>query len=200
MQKLSFKWLFKAPDWIRTDSETKQNLKRLRLFVFLSNIGIVAWFLVVMITITNPSLAWSQPPEIKSAAPDIVWHETSEDKAERIVAFESIVDGNIIASARFPVSQSDRSDIKPEKKQKIFKYSFTLHKNNDRNFRGVTSGNIEGNIWVAGLGPNGIIFGISWITDNKIILNTLHIATIDKEETSEIAPGVFFKTYWTSKK
>ncbi len=203
VQKLSFKWLFKAPDWVRNDSGAKQNLKRPRLFILLFNIGIgiVAWFVVTMITITNPSPAWSQSPEMKSAAPDIVWHETSEEKAERIIIFESNVDGNIISSARFPVSKSARSDIKPGKKQKTFEYSFTLHKQNDRNFRGVTSGNIEGSVWMAGLGPNGIIFGISWVTGNKIIiLNTLHIATLDNVETSEIAPGVFFKTYWTTKK
>lgn len=53
---------------------------------------------------------------------------------------------------------------------------------------------------MVGLEPNGVIFGISWATGNKILLNTLHIATIDKTETSEIAPGGFLKTYWTSKK
>jgi hypothetical protein len=49
MQKLSFRWLFKTPQWISNDPEAIYRLKRLRLFVLIFNIGIVIWFIINII-------------------------------------------------------------------------------------------------------------------------------------------------------
>ena len=49
MQKLSFRWLFKTPQWMSNDPEAIYRLKRLRLFVLIFNIGIVVWFIISMI-------------------------------------------------------------------------------------------------------------------------------------------------------
>ncbi len=56
MQKLSFTWIFKTPQWMRTDFEANNHLRRLRLFVLLFNNGIVVWFMIAMIIIKNPTL------------------------------------------------------------------------------------------------------------------------------------------------
>lgn len=92
MQKLSFTWIFKTPQWMRTDFEANNHLRRLRLFVLLFNNGIVVWFTIAMIIIRNPTFAWPQTSENKSAA-DIVWHETDQDKAERAIFLKQLLTG-----------------------------------------------------------------------------------------------------------
>ena len=49
MQGLSWKWLFKTPQWMSGDPEAIYLLKRLRLFVLIFNIGIVVWFIISII-------------------------------------------------------------------------------------------------------------------------------------------------------
>lgn len=43
MQVLSMKWLFRTPAWAVEDSEAKERLKELRLYVLIFNIGIIIW-------------------------------------------------------------------------------------------------------------------------------------------------------------
>jgi hypothetical protein len=49
MQKLSFRWLFKTPQWMSNDPEAIDRLKRLRLLVLIFNAGIVVWLIFSMI-------------------------------------------------------------------------------------------------------------------------------------------------------
>ncbi len=51
LQRLSFRWLFTTPPWIRSDSEGLLYLKRLRMFVLCFNIGIIVWFVISMLII-----------------------------------------------------------------------------------------------------------------------------------------------------
>jgi hypothetical protein len=141
--------------------------------------------------------AFAQDKQTTSS--EIVWHWTALQPAERIIIFETTVDGELLATAKFPVSRAARGQIKPEEKQTIFEYNFVLHKKQGRSLNEVSQGSVEGNIWIAGMEKDGIIFGISWVTRNQIILNTLHFAALDKVEAVEIAPGVYFKSYWLAK-
>jgi len=51
LQRLSFRWLFTTPPWIRNDSDALLHLKRLRLFVLFFNVGIIAWFVISVLII-----------------------------------------------------------------------------------------------------------------------------------------------------
>ncbi len=50
MQRLSWKWLFKTPQWISSEPKAVHRLKRLRLFVLIFNIGIILWAVISMMT------------------------------------------------------------------------------------------------------------------------------------------------------
>ncbi len=131
---------------------------------------------------------------------EIVWHWTDDEHAERFIIFETTVDGKLITAARFPVSRLARGEVKADPKQKVFEYYFDLHKKKGRTFRGIVKGKVEGNIWEAGMEKDGIIFGVSWVTKNYIMMNTLHMAVLDETNVSEQGKGVYFKTYWQSEK
>ena len=160
---------------------------------------IIFWLLLPLFLIGAVTKGYSSAQINEPTSSEIVWHWTDDKHAERIIIFETTVDGKVVSNARFPVRMAARSEIKPEQKQKILEYNFILKKKKGRNFNDVSHGSVEGNIWEAGMEKNGIIFGISWVTGNQVILNTLHFAQIDKLEADEIAPGVNFKTYWLPK-
>jgi hypothetical protein len=49
---------------------------------------------------------------------------------------------------------------------------------------------IEGAIWLAGADPNALFLGVSCIANNKIYMNTIHIAHPSRRDVSEIASGL----------
>jgi len=154
---------------------------------------IIPWLLLLVLA------GYSVAQDKQTTSSEIVWHWTDHEHAERIIIFETTIDGHLVATAKFPVNRAARGEIKPEQKQRIFEYNFILHKKKGRSFNDVYHGSVEGNIWEAGMEKDSIIFGISWVTRNQIMLNTLHFAQLDKVEAVEIAPGVHFKTYWAPK-
>ena len=54
---------------------------------------------------------------------------------------------------------------------------------------------IEGDIWQAGGEQDALILGISFDTGKQILLNTLHIASPEKQTSSELDKGLFITTY-----
>jgi hypothetical protein len=54
---------------------------------------------------------------------------------------------------------------------------------------------IEGDIWQAGGERDALILGISFDTSKQILLNTLHIARLEKQTSSELDKGLFITTY-----
>jgi hypothetical protein len=48
MQWLSLAWVFKTPPWVGNDSEASNNLKQLRFYFMVWNLGVLVWFLNMM--------------------------------------------------------------------------------------------------------------------------------------------------------
>jgi hypothetical protein len=102
-----------------------------------------------------------------------------------------------------------RSDIEPEKPQRILKFYFkakcSIFKSGedsslDSLFESFGKRRIEGNIWEAGKDPNDIIFGVSFVAKNQIMLNGIHIAEIKKASKTDLAVGLIIKTYFKQNK
>jgi hypothetical protein len=53
---------------------------------------------------------------------------------------------------------------------------------------------IEGNVWQAGVNSSDIILGISFVTGNQILLNTLHVANAQAASQYELAAGLTSET------
>ena len=160
----------------------------------------IIFLLLFLVVLSAASNGYSETEKKESQQSEIVWHWTDDEHAERFIIFETTVDGKLIATAKFPVTRIARGDVKPDPKQKIFEYKFVLHGKKGRTFRGIAKGKVEGNIWEAGMERNGILFGVSWVTKDNIMMNTLHLAVLDETNVSEQGRGVHFKTYWQPKK
>jgi hypothetical protein len=62
-------------------------------------------------------------------------------------------------------------------------------------YRTRSTDSIEGDIWQAGGESDALILGISFDTKKQILLNTLHVATPDKQISVELDKGLFITTY-----
>lgn len=130
-------------------------------------------------------------------AEEKVWHWTDAKHAEKTLVLDTTVDSKIVSTVKFPVCRVTRTEVKTETKQRIVGYHFLLKKLSGRNFIcNISSGNVEGNIWEAGMDKTDIILGISWVINNCVVLNTIHIAVVDKEDVYSQGLGVQTKSYW----
>ena len=59
---------------------------------------------------------------------------------------------------------------------------------------------IEGNVWQAGADPDALILGLSFSSQRKIYMNTLHMATPDIVKRTEIEHGLIITTKTIEKK
>lgn len=64
----------------------------------------------------------------------------------------------------------------------------------DGEFRTGPSERIEGNIWEAGTDAGIIYFGLSFMTKEQLLLNTIHIARPDRVSVTQIDPGIVVRT------
>lgn len=49
MQRLTFSWLFKTPNWVQSDIKATSLLRNLRKYVLIWNIGIIMWAMISML-------------------------------------------------------------------------------------------------------------------------------------------------------
>ena len=54
---------------------------------------------------------------------------------------------------------------------------------------------IEGTIWQAGADPDAILLGVSLMTRDQVLLNTVHILKPGRATESELDRGLVIKTY-----
>ncbi len=53
---------------------------------------------------------------------------------------------------------------------------------------------IEGNVWLAGGDPDGLILGVSFSTPRRVLLNTLHVAKAGHASESQLANNLVMRT------
>jgi hypothetical protein len=108
---------------------------------------------------------------------------------------EVLLSGNVIHRSSFPIcSITDRSE-EVDNQQKIVAFSFKGGYVFQSEYHTARTQTIEGNIWQAGADPGAILFGISFTSQNQILLNTIHVAKPESESTSEIDRGLIVRTF-----
>lgn len=75
------------------------------------------------------------------------------------------------------------------------KFHFHVGRTFQGKYRTRSTDSIEGDIWQAGGEPDALMLGISFDTNDQILLNTLHVAKPEKQTSSELDKGLFITTY-----
>ncbi len=111
------------------------------------------------------------------------------------MGLEVLMSGNVIHRSSFPICPiNDRSE-EAGPQQKIVEFSFKGGQVFQGKYHTSRTETIEGNVWQAGTDPGAILFGISFTSQNQILLNTIHIAKPGSESTSEIDRGLIVRTF-----
>ncbi len=133
-----------------------------------------------------------------SARDALIWHWFGDCANNDSLVLEVTFDGKPIYSAAFPICQRRRIDIKPEPQQRILQFRFDgVPRRFGTQYRATGTEPIEGNIWEAGGERHAILLGISFATDQRVLLNTVHVARADSPSRSERVRGLVITTHPT---
>jgi hypothetical protein len=130
-----------------------------------------------------------------AARTEVVWHWFAVCASGDSLILEIRLDGQGLYSATFPICQVRRGDIKPDPQQRLLAFRFNAV---PRRFRGRDPARdmqpIAGNVWEAGRKPDAILLGISFSTDQQVLLNTVHPARADAASRTEQIRGLVVTT------
>ena len=106
-----------------------------------------------------------------------------------------VLAGKVISNSSFPISPVDDLANTAKGQQRIVTFSFRGGHVFQGKYHTTRKDTIEGNIWQAGTDPNVILFGVSFSAGKRVLLNTIHIANVESESTSEIDRGLIIRTF-----
>jgi hypothetical protein len=113
----------------------------------------------------------------RPAGADVVWHWYGGCAGSDSLVLEVNFDDQPIYATTFPICQVRRSQIKPEPQQRflVFRFDAVPHRFRAPE-RGTDPRPITGTIWEVRGEPRAILFGVSFATEDKVLLNTRHEA------------------------
>ena len=119
---------------------------------------------------------------------DEVWGWFAKCDRPNHVALELTVDGRSVHHSVFPACVTHRSKID----EQVVAFGLASKKSH---FGEPPGSKLEVNLWEAGGESNGMILGVSFMSSQRVWLNTLHFVAIDRPSSSTLAKGVVVKTY-----
>lgn len=152
-----------------------------------------SWLLAVAVTAAIVPANFSQSP---GQGGKKVWYWFSDCQPGKMMGVEVLLDGKSAYRTEFRICALERNDPRSAGSPNIKKafYFYGGH-----TFQGeyhtTKRQRIEGDIWQAGADPDALLLGVSFMTKNQVLLNTLHIAKPDNATESEIDAGIVVKTY-----
>jgi hypothetical protein len=131
-----------------------------------------------------------------AAAEGPVWHWYAQCSPTRTIQMEVMFKQKPIYQASFPACAMRREEkLALEEPQRILAFFFQAPASLFGNeYKRLGTRRIEGNIWEAGSDPDAILLGVSFDTGNQILLNTIHVAEIDKPTQTTLASGLIIRT------
>jgi hypothetical protein len=143
--------------------------------------------MIFVATILATTTAFAQKPSKG------VWTWSKQCGSDHKLGVKVSLNKKILYQGVLPICRGDRAG---EDGQAEFRFSGGHFFQGE--YRTVPTELIEGDIWQAGGGDDGLILGISFDNKKQILLNTLHVAKPDQKTSTEIDKGLFIVTYRVS--
>jgi len=141
----------------------------------------------VVLALMSPAFAQNT-----TATSDQLWSWFGSCEAKRQMEIQIALNGEVIYQSSFPVCPiGDRS----KEAQKTVVFSVKGGHVFQGEYHTTAAQTIEGNIWQAGTDPGVILLGISFDSQNQILLNTIHIAKVGRESRTKIDRGLIVRTF-----
>jgi hypothetical protein len=113
----------------------------------------------------------------------------------RTLGLEVLLNNKVVHRSSFPICRTTGVPENVEAQKRIVEFYFSGGHVFQDQYRTTASQKIEGNIWQAGAESNAILLGVSFMTKNHVLLNTIHAAKCDKVSTSLIDRGIAVRTF-----
>jgi hypothetical protein len=138
-----------------------------------------------------PSASYSQTP----ASGEMVWHWFGSCSDARTMTVDVTLSGNSLFKSSFPICLVHRSDKQTELSHGNLRFFFKAQARlfGDE-FASLGTPDIEGNIWEAGSERDAILLGVSFMTKERILLNTIHVAGARNTTQAELATRLVMKS------
>ena len=122
-----------------------------------------------------------------------------------LMTLEVRFDNRVVHKATFPLCRASRDTA--HNQGQAGRIEFALRPDRvvvwegyrEQNDRTRANEVLEGNIWEAGADPDALILGVSFVSGDRILMNTMHIAHPAGRDESEIAKGLVVRTYPAAK-
>jgi hypothetical protein len=146
--------------------------------------------LVLLLAVNPPHLL----PQESRPQPASLWTWFGNCADKSYMRLEVLLRGKVIHRSSFPVCPITDLSQEVGGQQKTVAFSFKGGHVFQGEYHTAMTQTIEGNIWQAGTDPGAILFGVSFSSQNQILLNTIHVAKPRSQSTSEIDRGLIVST------
>ncbi len=119
------------------------------------------------------------------------------------MTLEVRVDSAVIQKASLPLCRAPRSSAASQGQDGRIEFTFSPRRAimwsgyRDQSERSRAGQALEFNVWQAGADAGWLRLGVTVMTSDRILMNTVHIAHADKRDVSTLAEGLTLATYPT---
>ena len=149
----------------------------------------------ILALVLMPVSVCAQEPPATAARNEVVWHWFGGCTGSDSLVLDVRLDGKPLYSSTFPICKTRRSQIKPEPEQRLLAFRFVAA---PRRFgyrdRSSEPRPIAANIWEAGADAHSLSLGVSFSTEDQVLLNSRHEARVDASSRSERVRGLVITT------
>ena len=153
---------------------------------------------IAVVLVTMATFASSAAHSQASPADELVWHwfgSCRDARDERTMTVEVLFGGKRLFASSFPICTVHRSDTQTEPRHDNLRFFFKAPARIfGKEFASLGTPEIEGNIWEAGKEREQILLGVSFMTKNRILLNTIHIASAKDASQTGVAERLLIKS------
>ena len=120
---------------------------------------------------------------------DVVWTWSKRCNGDHKLGVTVRLDGKVLYRGVLPICRGSR-DAENGRVEFHFAGGHTFQ----GEYRTRSTDTIEGDIWQAGGESDALILGVSFDGGKQVLLNTLHIARVEKQTSSELDKGLVITT------
>ncbi len=118
-----------------------------------------------------------------------------------VMALEVRLDAKTLYKGSFPICRASRSSPHSQGQESRVEFSFRPERPvvwrgyRDEDDRTGLNHRLECQVWQAGADPDAMVLGVTFADEQKIYMNTVHIAKPGKRDQTEVTDGLVVLTY-----
>ena len=140
-----------------------------------------------------PLCAHGQTP--RPARNEVIWHWFGDCAGSDSLVLEVRLDGESVYRSQFPICHLRRDQIKPEPQQRLLEFRFRgVPRRFGSRYPATEPASIKGTVWESGGEARALLLGVSFATDEQVLLNMHIVAGANYESRSERVRGLVVTT------